>query len=230
MSKAEEANLTTELEEEVSTWDADTLLKAVTAQGYLYTDNEVSLIDGELAKRNIAVPLKCPVCALITPRRTTECPVCGYTFSEGVQRTTAEPEEQLCMRCHRPNDKNAVECAYCGHALDSALQTTRMLQDNEKQIEALAGRAFKGSLMCLLFPGYSLFLAPLTVGRAMDTLSALSELHRKYPDHALKKSARVKALAALLLGTLVCLLNMILVLYFVFSISQSTGLTYDVVT
>ena len=216
MSKAEEANLTTELEREVSTWDNDTLLKAVTAQGYLYTDNEVSLIEGELAKRNISVPLKCPICALINPRRTTECPVCGHRFSEGVQRTTAGPEQQLCMRCHRPNDKDAVECGYCGHALDSALQTTRMLQDIEKQIEALAGRAFRGSLMCLVFPGYSLFLAPLTVGRAMDTLSALSELHRKYPNHALKKSARVKALAALLLGTLVCLLNMILVLYFVF--------------
>jgi len=218
ISKAEETHLTTELEEEVSTWETDTLLKAVTAQGYLYPDNEVSLIEGELARRNIAVPLKCPVCALINPRRTTECPVCGHKFSESVQRITAQPEERLCMRCHRPNDKNAVECVYCGHALDSVLQTTRMLQDNEKQIEALAGRAFKGSLMCLLFPGYSLFLAPLTVGRALDTLSALSELHLRYPDHAPDTSARTKAIIALLLGTVVFLLNLLLVIYIVWSL------------
>ena len=218
MSMSEETNMMNELEQEVSTWKTDALLKAITAQGYLYTDNEVSLIESELAKRNIYVPLKCPVCALINPRRTTECPVCGHGFSDDGQQVYAALEQQLCSRCHRANDKKAAECGNCGHALDSALQTTRMLHDNEEQIDALARRALKGSLMCLLFPGYGLFLAPLTIGRSMDTIGALSELHKKYPEYVSETSARAKALFALLLGTAVFLLYAVLVIYYLWAL------------
>jgi hypothetical protein len=219
MSKAnEEPRLLDGFEEELITWDTDELLKALTATGDLYTDSEISSIQGELSKRGFALPLKCPVCSLINPRPTQECPVCGHNFSEATSTIPAEVEHQLCSRCHRANDKKLGECAYCGHALDSALQTTRMLQDNEEQIEALARRALKGSLMCLLFPGYSLFLAPLVVGRAMDTLSALSELHKRYPDHALEASAKTRAITALLLGSVVFLVNVVLVIIFLWAI------------
>jgi hypothetical protein len=229
MSKTnEEPHPISEFKEEVITWDTDDLLKAVTAEGNLYTDNEMSSIESELRIRSIAVPLKCPICALINPLRTAECPACGHNFSEVAREIPAALEQQLCARCHLANDKRASECLLCGHALDSALQTTKMLRDNEGEIDALAKRALKGSLMCLLFPDFSLLLAPFAMNRAMDTLGALSELHKKYPDHAFKTSAKAKALTALLLGTLVFLLNVILVLYFVLSLSQSGGLAPDV--
>ena len=222
----EEHQFATEFRQEVATWNSRRLLKALTTKGGLFTDSEIYSIDSELRKRRIRVPIKCPVCALINPLPTSECPACGYNLSEAT--TAASMEGQLCSRCRQANGEGASECVQCGHALIPALQTTRMLQDNEDEIESLAGRALKGSLMCFLFPGYGLFLAPFAMSRAIDALGALSELHKRYPDHALRKSTKVKALAALVLGTPVFLFNVILVLYFVLFISRIAGLTPDV--
>jgi len=51
--------------QEVATWNTRQLLKAVTTEGNLFTDNEVSSMDSELRRRRVAVPLKCPLCDLI---------------------------------------------------------------------------------------------------------------------------------------------------------------------
>lgn len=211
-------------EAQVAAWDTDELLKAVATEGELFSDYEVSSIDNELRRRRVTVPLKCSVCALINPLRTSECPACGHKHSEVTAEISAAGEEQRCSRCHQVNDEGTSECAHCGHALDSALQKTKVRQDNEREIDASARQALKGSVMCFLFPGFSLFLAPFVMSRAIDTLGALSELRKEPADRAFVTSARSKAIIALLVGALVFLFNVILVIYFMSSILQSRGL------
>lgn len=229
MSNAKKEN-GEDLDEDLSNWETEELLKVLTAEDDILEDREISSIEAELRRRNVPLPSKCPVCSLINPPPITVCPSCGYDFTKRVDVTTLVPDEQVCPRCNEIVKKDAKKCPKCSYVFDPELRTQQIMRNAELQIQKTANKALRWSLIGLSFSGvfvmlsllYSNFSGFITlvpgfffivaVSQGMDALTSLRELHEEYPHYKIDFSIKAKALIGTIIGATVLLLVLIDVL------------------
>jgi hypothetical protein len=98
-----------------------------------------------------------------------------------------------------------MKCRFCGAILDQALLQQDAWKGHDAIIDNLASDSLKYSLIGILCFGF--ILGPMGAYKGYKALSEISETRNLYPAYPGNSSAQGKAIAGLIIGCIVLLLN-----------------------
>jgi hypothetical protein len=199
-------------------WETPLIERALIAERTSYHPAALPILEAELRKRGVPVPVKCSRCGSVNPASATTCN-CGNSLEPSAQapaptpeRAGLAPDERRCPTCAEIIKKDALKCRFCGQILDSRLAAEEVPNYIVRDIESSANT----SLTCGII---SIFVCQPILGPiAIVKGNKVRKLLDQFPAHAGKTSARGKATAGTIIGWIMVILWVIIMISMLASI------------
>lgn len=193
-------------------WETPLIERALLAERTSYHPAALPILEAELRKRGVPVPVKCSRCGSVNPASATTCN-CGNSLESAAQASAPTPEraglapdERRCPTCAEIIKKDALKCRFCGQILDSRLAAEEVPDYIVRDIE----RSANTSLTCGII---SIFVCQPILGPiAIVKGNKVRRLFDQYPSYHGRSSARGKATAGMIIGWIMVSLWVIIII------------------